>query len=467
MYNMIIADDEEAIREGITRLIRTVFPQIQIQSVCKNGQEVIDRLSNGTTDLLIIDINMPVKSGLEVARFIHERGLPVYTVMITGYAQFEYAKAAIDYKVESFFQKPFDSEQMIEVIHGILQRIDSDRAAVADDTRNYLQSHIKNKDLLALGYAGVLSPQNIALQRSFFPDRPLDELFICELKFYFTPLPDAARLQTDLSGFGEFSCAEFASYLMDVQEDTFLFLLVMPEKDPRIIERFTAELQNSFQLFYHAALQTTPPNFFHFDAWSRKKKDNKIITDYLENLQKKRVSFALEDLKNNLAGRKSDELAAILAELKARASHTLACTPETEPSAAGCTVDDFAALHRELSVELSKSYDIILRIKKYVYENYANSTISLANIARELHMNETYISRLFKEKTGQRFVDFLIDVRINNAKELLATGKHTVNDVAHAVGYSQVKHFRTIFKKHTGITASEYTMRSVVGGYEL
>lgn len=154
-------------------------------------------------------------------------------------------------------------------------------------------------------------------------------------------------------------------------------------------------------------------------------------------------------------------------ELKARVRRMLAYTPETEIPAAGCTIDTFIKLHREISVELSKSYDIILSMKKYVYENYGNSTISLANIAHELHMNETYISRLFKEKTGERFVDFLINVRIKNAKALLSTGKYTVNDVAHAVGYSQVKYFRTIFKKITGISASEYIMRAVVGGYDL
>lgn len=258
MYSMIIADDEEAIREGITKFIRVAFPQIQIQSVCKNGQEVIDRVQSGTTDLLIIDINMPVKSGLEVARFIYEHKLPVYTIMITGYARFEYAKKAIDYKVESFMQKPFDSEQMMEVINGVLQRINADRAAAANDTENYLQNHTKNKDLLALGYAGVLSPENIRLQRSFFPQRPLEELYLCELKFYFSPLADTANLQADLAGFGEFSNEEFESYLIDVQKDTFLFLLIMPEKNPHITERFTSELQNSFQLFYHTTLQTTP-----------------------------------------------------------------------------------------------------------------------------------------------------------------------------------------------------------------
>lgn len=256
---MIIADDEEVIREGITKFIRVAFPQIQIQSVCKNGQEVIDRIQNGTTDLLIIDINMPVKSGLEVARFIHEHKLPVYTIVVTGYARFEYAKAAIDYKVESFMQKPFDSEQIIEVINGVLKRIDADRAAVATDTENYLQNHTKNKDLLALGYAGVLSPENIRLLRSFFPQYPLDELYLCELKFYFTPLADSSHLQDDLSGFSEFSSGEFESYLIDVQKDAFLFLLVMPEKKPHITEWFTSELQNSFQLFYHTTLQTTPP----------------------------------------------------------------------------------------------------------------------------------------------------------------------------------------------------------------
>ena len=116
---------------------------------------------------------------------------------------------------------------------------------------------------------------------------------------------------------------------------------------------------------------------------------------------------------------------------------------------------------------MSKSYDIIEQINAYAKKNFASPTVSLAEISEKLHMNETYLSRLYKEKTGERFVDFLINVRIDNAKALLRTGKYTVNEVSKLVGYNQIKYFRSLFKKKTGFTASEYIKRSVVGGYDI
>ena len=60
MYNLIIADDEASIRDGISKLIKLVFPDLNIQKICSNGKEVIEAINLGMTDILIIYINMPV-----------------------------------------------------------------------------------------------------------------------------------------------------------------------------------------------------------------------------------------------------------------------------------------------------------------------------------------------------------------------------------------------------------------------
>jgi two-component system response regulator YesN len=71
-------------------------------------------------------------------------------------------------------------------------------------------------------------------------------------------------------------------------------------------------------------------------------------------------------------------------------------------------------------------------------------------------MNSAYLSRIFKEKTGMGFHDFLVEVRISNAKTLLERSEFKVNEIADMSGYRDVSHFIGIFKKHTGMTPIDY-----------
>lgn len=94
-------------------------------------------------------------------------------------------------------------------------------------------------------------------------------------------------------------------------------------------------------------------------------------------------------------------------------------------------------------------------IKDYVNENYA-SPITLDEIARQVYLSPVYVSATFKAQTGMGFTAYLIEVRIDKAKELLRTTGMNVSEIARKVGYTDVKHFGKLFKKQTGINPAEY-----------
>lgn len=98
---------------------------------------------------------------------------------------------------------------------------------------------------------------------------------------------------------------------------------------------------------------------------------------------------------------------------------------------------------------------VIQKVLQSIYDNY-NRDISLEEIAAKMYMNSAYLSRLFKEKVGVGFQDFLTDVRISHAKTLLDRPEFKVGEVAELSGYRDVSHFIGVFKKHTGMTPSEY-----------
>jgi two-component system response regulator YesN len=93
--------------------------------------------------------------------------------------------------------------------------------------------------------------------------------------------------------------------------------------------------------------------------------------------------------------------------------------------------------------------------KQYMKEKYSQS-ITLEEVSNQIGFNATYFSSLFKKETGQNFLEYLTDTRIQAAKQLLADTNRSVIRVSEEVGYIDIKHFTKLFKKATGLTPSEY-----------
>lgn len=100
---------------------------------------------------------------------------------------------------------------------------------------------------------------------------------------------------------------------------------------------------------------------------------------------------------------------------------------------------------------------VISAIKGYVERDYARATLKGA--ARIVQMNPQYVSRLFKEKTGENFNTFLKRTKMTKAAQLLQEVDYLVYDVSEMVGYSNPKNFTRLFKKHFGVTPHQYRSR--------
>ena len=93
--------------------------------------------------------------------------------------------------------------------------------------------------------------------------------------------------------------------------------------------------------------------------------------------------------------------------------------------------------------------------KRYIQQHYQEA-LRLEDVSSAAGFNATYFSTLFKKETGQNFMDYLTDLRIGKAKELLSGYDLSVQDVAEMVGYRDLKYFSKLFKKVTGVSPSDY-----------
>lgn len=98
---------------------------------------------------------------------------------------------------------------------------------------------------------------------------------------------------------------------------------------------------------------------------------------------------------------------------------------------------------------------IIARVKEYIWAHYPEN-IRLEDMAAQVYITPGYLGVLFKKETGVTFSAYLIQVRLEKAKELLRDARYNISEVAYAVGYQDVRHFSRLFKEHVGLIPKEY-----------
>lgn len=102
-----------------------------------------------------------------------------------------------------------------------------------------------------------------------------------------------------------------------------------------------------------------------------------------------------------------------------------------------------------------QSESAVTRARKYIQENYARE-ISLDDVSREVNVSPYYFSKLFKEEVGRNFIDYLTELRIEKAKEMLLDQTMTVKEAGARAGYADQNYFSRIFKKQTGMTPRQF-----------
>ncbi len=98
---------------------------------------------------------------------------------------------------------------------------------------------------------------------------------------------------------------------------------------------------------------------------------------------------------------------------------------------------------------------VISRARTYIEENYSKN-ISLDDVSRYVDISPYYFSKLFKEETGENFIEYLTNIRIEKAKKMLSNREISIKNIGIDIGYSDPNYFSRIFKKQVGITPTEY-----------
>ena len=126
--------------------------------------------------------------------------------------------------------------------------------------------------------------------------------------------------------------------------------------------------------------------------------------------------------------------------------------------------ETFRGLIKRISADLVSSVypgasPLIARSLRYIKSNYTRK-IKLTDISSELHVNPTYFSALFSQEMGRPFTDYILELRISKAKDLLRNTNMDILDISGSAGFENQSYFTKIFRKRTGMTPRKYRQDS-------
>ena len=487
--NILVADDELFARKAVVQAIRDWGHAKQVYEA-ENGREALETLQANRMHMVFSDIRMPYLSGLELAAVISKQYPHITQVIISGYDDFSYAQQAIRYNVENYLLKPVDHAQLFETLERCKTKI-----ALSDEKRQeeivqacfYHRVPPKEAEGLFSDSYIVVVLRTSPLAREMVVQET--RRMLAENGFRRIVFPDKTNAHSIVAWIAPngASPADWTPSLHARLEEWFRsFRLSTGHR----IFAGTSDLHSgagALAVAHREAKQAVmcglicgDDRVFHADdAWKLGVYRNGWIESWGSILYNKMAKGRTREAENMIRSlpeivRKDsfsvymlhDFLGKITAVMNALIEQS---ADEEEPAQAYLEwpdlneyvsleqlTDDLIRSVRTVASRLGRgrtNVNVIEDMKRYVERHYQED-ISLEELAKTRYfVDPTYLSRLFKRKSGIRFSHYLASVRMRKAKELLTQNPDlTVMEVAGAVGFNDCSHFIQLYKKFYGTT---------------
>ena len=127
MYKVLIVDDETPALRYLQTIVEKYAPSYEIAGCCTSGEEALTRLQKEHIDLLLLtDISIPAMDGISLSMEARQMQPDIHIIIITGYADFEYAKGAIQASVDDYILNPVSVSQMKDALDKLRLRMDEE-----------------------------------------------------------------------------------------------------------------------------------------------------------------------------------------------------------------------------------------------------------------------------------------------------------------------------------------------------
>ena len=485
MYKVLIVDDETPALRYLQTIVEKYAPSYEIASCCTSGEEALARLQKEHIDLLLTDISMPAMDGIALSLEARQMQPDIHIIIVTGYADFEYAKGAIQASVDDYILKPVSVSQMKDALDKLRLRMDEEQAARIPTTLSAMfngQSYDEailsrlfgagrfHFALLRWGNLGVSRgplkatsvvpaedlPFHILYGRDedeqllFMPSSTSAQEFQAQAKHYAQQYRSASTMTLLfsrnaglLSSLPDFftRAAEVMEYTVSIGAQQCGFLSGGPAPDlTRHLSNATLKRLEHFITDCNTRMIKDAFVALAID-WGRERLPQMFAAAMVQQL----VHLVLTA--RPVSGKQQDAIAREVRELLISAS----TYGDLMASLYSVLFDKGAIKDKKLTTEDLYQYAIA-----YINENYSKA-ISIQNVCTEIGISQTYLSRLFRKHGNTSFSTYLTQCRLNAAMELIRQHPDmALRNVASCVGYEDYAYFSKVFHQSMGCTPSQW-----------
>jgi two-component system response regulator YesN len=520
MYKFLMVDDEEIVRRGFRRKIDWKSLEFEFLEPCENGEQAIEAIETLHPDVVMTDISMPRTDGLAVAAYAAVHHPDIVIVILSGYDEFEYAQKAIKSNVFEYVLKPVTSRDLTGLLGRVKSRLDADRisrqeASALKERATIASSLLKTRGLLDLVSGAPVNLTNPAFQDlfgfsptglacaaviaeadttacgergadaclaeivavaaesvhrvlSFSPGEGREALLVFE-----QDLPSCERLAAALGG--KIAAAAGLSPIVGIgrpRESWVEASRTYDEAAAALCYRLVSGPGKAF--LYTQAGEDDPAVIAELKS-CRERLCRATVSGEAEETEARAKAFLALLGETRFSPRRVRHETGALFEAVLDSMRELGVSAATISHDLG--VDYEAAVQRLRTAEEVRAHLLRLAVyagsilesrnlplpewkvrdfKEYVARHYGERNLSVQKVAASLSISASYLSKLVKRYLDRSVVDYLIDYRMERAKELLATSDLMTYEIAEATGYPDARYFSSTFKRHIGVTPTEF-----------
>lgn len=476
---IVIADDDRLVRFSLKSMIYEVQNHNIIKEV-KNGIELIELLRNIKPDIAFVDINMPLMDGLTAIQKCKIVSPNTKYFILTGHSEFKYAKRAIGLHVSEYLLKPVSIEQ----IYQILSEIEKEQTDYKQTQSAYFQLYVikayrywcQSKQFLEQKLPIDMSKENYCMV-VFFIDCKMQDVFEQSLlnlikdlqitenilltnEVFLTVLSDKIQIEVIFCYTCSDSISTILSYVnrlcnQSLKSNYILSCLYSFEKNLKLIFSQLEYLKQNYFMHY-LAMPFCATNLSDIKCLK-----NQLSARFAENIYIILKDFSNSDevkYRNTIEKLKKEfNEVPIGIKLNVIVKYIEISTGEK------ISHDNLKDFYLSIALAQKKMFPTcvpigskIAKIQEYIAENYMND-INIGSLSNQFGLTPNYLSTLFHDKTGKCFIEYITEVRICNAKNILSKDKNiSVKDLSALIGYTNPRYFTTLFKKITGCYPSDF-----------
>ena len=499
MFTLLIVEDEDVIREGLVHAIPWNQYGYRVAGSARNGEEGLALFKTLRPDVVMTDIKMPDMDGLEMLAAVRELDRDVQVVLLSGYEEFEFAKKGMQYGAFAYMLKLTLFDEIAPVYRRLHEKLTERRKNEKKITEltNLKTSRDFQKVLQGDSGAGMaLRGKNCAVMVLWCPENDQRE-----------------QLMNGLANATEVGNSQ---RLIANQDEAHIVLAYAFDSDPAIMERFLTDqaeklgkrledgccedyfigvggykTQAELAVSYQEAMKMVDYGRYHVTkgiyvyskiktsfARNRVSIDGRLLANWIDLNKQDKLQELLADLYAQMLendGYFFPDLRGIYNEVLLRLNTYVKTLQANHDGLENVDqlirhlnqmdsmlemkdwiVPKIAKIYSQIEdCQKEASFENLQRVTEYVARNY-RSDIKMQEMAELVYMSPPYFSVRFKEVMGLNFTDYLKQIRLQKAVELLTATNKKVFEIAAAVGYEDEKYFCRVFKSVMRMSPHQY-----------